>query len=296
MQGIEDTELQTRINWEWNGLLEILYPNSSSFVQQSQPKLCRDLSGNLSCYAWFYSHRNTHCSRIDFSGPRDRLFLLSLSTVIGASLVCSLLFLLSCFHAFLLSGFPAFLLSCLPVFLLSCFPSVLFSFLSAFLLSCFSYIRCWYTIVQSTVPAPGRDDLPSLPNVRCWYTIVQSTMPAPGRDGLHNLPTAFCFPWFLIFPAFLLVCFPACLLSCFSTFLLVCFAVLLLRFVSAFVFACLCFAVLVLLSFLCRVVLHIMLTLSCSVRVQFSPYQPAVVQRRSGSSMASLDKASAAWL
>ena len=129
MQGIEDTELQTRINWEWNGLLEILYPNSSSFVQQSQPKLCRDLSGNLSCYAWFYSHRNTHFSRIDFSGPRDRLFLLSLSTVIGSSLVCFLLFLLSCFPPFLLSGFPAFLLSCFPAFLLFCFPS--------FRLSCF---------------------------------------------------------------------------------------------------------------------------------------------------------------
>ena len=92
----------------------------------------------------------------------------------------------------------------------------------------------------------------------------------------------------LFFMIFLLSCFPACLLSCFSTFLLVCFAVLLLQFVSAFVFACLCFAVLVLLSFLCRVVLHSMLTLACSVRVQFSPYQPAVVQRRSGSSMASL--------
>ena len=94
--------------------------------------------------------------------------------------------------------------------------------------------------------------------------------------------------FFMIFPAFLLVCF--------STFLLFCFAVLLLRFVSAFVFACLCFAVHVLLVFRCRLVLHIVLTIACSVRVQFSPYQPAVVQRRSGSSMASLDKASAAWL
>ena len=49
----------------------------------------------------------------------------------------------------------------------------------------------------------------------------------------------------LFFTFFMLSCFPACLLSCFSTFLLVYFAVLLLRFVSAFVFACLCFAVLV---------------------------------------------------
>ena len=75
-----------------------------------------------------------------------------------------------------------------------------------------------------------------------------------------------------------------------------CFAVLLLLFVSAFVFAFPCFAVHVLLAVRCRLVLRIVLTLSCSVRVQCSPYQPADVQRRSGSSMASLDKASAAWL
>ena len=141
LQNSEATELQKRIiNWEWNGLLEILYPNSSSFVQQSQPKLCRDLSGKLSCYAWFYSHRNTHCSRIDFSGPRDRLFLLSLSTVIGSSLVCFLLFLLSCFTAFLLSYFPAFRLSCFPAFLLS-FCSVFLPFgFSPFLLFQYSIL------------------------------------------------------------------------------------------------------------------------------------------------------------
>ena len=149
----------------------------------------------------------------------------------------------------------AFFFSCFPPFRLSCF--------SDFLLSCFSNVRYWYTIVQSTLPAPGRDGLPNLPNVSFVF---------------HDFS-----------------CFPACLLSCFSTFLLVCFAVLLLLFVSAFVFAFPCFLH-VLLAVRCRLVLRIVLTLACSVRVQFSPYQPAVVQRRSGSSMASLDKASAAWL
>ena len=144
-----------RSNWEWSGLLIILYPNSSSFVQQSQPKLCRDLSDKLSCYAWFYSHRKTHCSRIDFSGPRDRLFLLGLSAVVDSTLVCLLLFLFSCF--------PPFRLSCFSDFLLSCFPSVLLSFLKVFLLSCFYIFRCLYTIVQSTLPAPGRGCLPNLP-------------------------------------------------------------------------------------------------------------------------------------
>ena len=54
-----------------------MYPNKLSFAQQLQPKLCRDLSGKLSCYARVYSHRNTHCSPVDFSWPRDRLFRLS---------------------------------------------------------------------------------------------------------------------------------------------------------------------------------------------------------------------------
>ena len=214
MQGFENTEIQMRIRCEWNGLLEIMYPNRFSFVQHPQPKLCRDLSGKLSCYAWVYSHRNTLCSRVDFSGPLDRFFLLGqnfLSSGLGSSLLCFLLLLLS----FLL---PAFLLSCFPPFFLSCFP------------------------------------------------------------------------------AFLLSCFPAFLLFCFSAFLPFCFALLLRLFVSAFVFAFLCFAVLVLLAFRCRLVLHFVFTLACSDRVQFSPYQPAVVQRRSGSSMASFYKASAACL
>jgi len=115
-----------RSNWEWSGLLIILYPNSSSFVQQSQPKLCRDLSDKLSCYAWFYSHRKTHCSRIDFSGPRDRLFLLGLSAVVDSTLVCFLLFLLSSFPAFLLFWVPAFLLFCFPSLRFSCFPAFTF--------------------------------------------------------------------------------------------------------------------------------------------------------------------------
>ena len=36
----KNTELHTRTNRECNSLLEIMYPNSFSFVQQSQPKLC----------------------------------------------------------------------------------------------------------------------------------------------------------------------------------------------------------------------------------------------------------------
>ena len=75
-----------------------------------------------------------------------------------------------------------------------------------------------------------------------------------------------------------------------------CFAVLVLLFVSAFVFAFPCFAVHVLLAVRCLLVLRMVLTLACSVRIQCSSYQPADVQRRSGSSMASLDRASAAWL
>ena len=168
---------------------------------------------------------------------------------------------LSSFPAFLLSGFPAFLISCFPAFLLFCFPSLRFSCFPAF-----TFFDVYTRLCKALCPHPGE---------MVYLAYLK---------------------FLLFFTFFMLSCFPACLLSCFSTFLLVCFAVLLLQFVSAFVFTWLCFAVLVLLSFLCRVVLHIMLTLSCSVCVQFSPYQPAVVQRRSGSSMASLDKASAAWL
>ena len=197
------------------------------------------------------------------------MFLLSLSTVIGSSLVCFLLFLLSCFPAFLLSGFPAFLLSCFPAFLLSCFPAFLLFCFPSFRLSCY----------------------PAFPIFDIDTRLCKALCPHPG-EMVYLAYLMFL----LFFMFFMLSCFPACLLSCFSTFLLVCFAVLLLRFVSAFVFACLCFAVHVLLVFRCRLVLHIVLTIACSVRVQFSPYQPAVVQRRSGSSMASLDKASAAWL
>ena len=136
MQDIENTEMQKRSNWEWSGLLIILYPNSSSFVQQSQPQLCRDLSVKLSCYAWFYSHRETLCSRIDFSGPRDRLFLLGLSAVIDSSLVCFLLFLLSYFSAFLLCWFPAFLLSFCSAFLPLDFPAFLLLQFSIFIHDC----------------------------------------------------------------------------------------------------------------------------------------------------------------
>ena len=181
MQGFENTEMQMRINCEWNGLLEKMYPNSSSFVQQPQPKLCRDLSGRLSCYAWVYSHRNTHCSRINFSGTRDRLFLLSLSTVFGSSLVSFLLFLLSCFPAFLLSDFPAFLLSCFPAFLLFCFPS--------FLLSCFPAFSIFVIVTR----------------------LCKALCPHPGE--MVYLAYLMFLLLFMIFPAFLLVCLFAFLLS-----------------------------------------------------------------------------------
>ena len=59
-----------------------------------------------------------------------------------------------------------------------------------------------------------------------------------------------CFSTFLFscFPTFLLFYFPVYLLSCFSAFLLFCFVLLLRLFVSALVFAFLCFALLVLLA------------------------------------------------
>ena len=39
-----------------------MYPNRCFFDQHTQQKLCRDPSNKLCCYAWFHSHRNTHCS------------------------------------------------------------------------------------------------------------------------------------------------------------------------------------------------------------------------------------------
>ena len=164
--------------------------------------------------------------------------------------------MLSSFPAFLLSGFPAFLISCFPAFLLFCFPSLRFSCFPAF-----TFFDVYTRLCKALCPHPGE--------------MV-----------------------YLAYLMFLLsfMIFPACLLVCFSTFLMFCFAVLLLLFVSAFVFACPCFAVHVLVAVRCRLVLRIVLTLSRSVRFQCSPYQPADVQRRSGSSMASLDRASAAWL
>ena len=115
------------------------------------------------------------------------MFLLSLSTVIGSSLVCFLLILLSCFPAFLLSYFPAFLLSC--------FPSVLFSFLSAFLLSCF----------------------PAFPLFDIDTRLCKALCPHPG-EMVYLAYLMFL----LFFMIFLLSCLSACLLFYFPNVLLRC--------------------------------------------------------------------------
>ena len=132
-------------NWEWSGLLIILYPNSSSFVQQSQPKLCRDLSDKLSCYAWFYSHRKNTLFT-------NRFFGAAWSFVSFRSLRRGWLYfgVLSSFPAFLLSGFPAFLISCFPAFLLFCFPSLRFSCFPAF-----TFFDVYTRLCKALCPHPG---------------------------------------------------------------------------------------------------------------------------------------------
>ena len=134
---------------------------------------------------------------------------------------------LSSFPAFLLSGFPAFLISCFPSLRFSCFPA-------------FTFFWCLYTIVQSTLPAPGRGCLPNLPSIFHFFLVSNSIL-----TQISYFPAC---------PAF-----PVVLLSCFSAALLFCFPVY-------------------------------------PGLARSPPYQPAVVQRGSGSSMASFDKASAAWL
>ena len=71
---------------------------------------------------------------------------------------------------------------------------------------------------------------------------MQSTLPAPGRDGLPNLPNvSFVFHDFSCFPVFLLVCFPAFLLSYCSASLCFCFGLSLLLCLLVFALLCLYF-------------------------------------------------------
>ena len=142
-------------------------------------------------------------------------------------------------------GFSWFFLSLLGV-------SALLSLLICWLSCLFCFLAFWY-----------------------WYTIVQSTLPAPGRGGLPNLP---------IFGFSCLICFLGCswLFLAFSWRFLG-FSWLVLSFTGL---SCLLLSSLGFSWLFCCLISHSLAYV----------YHPVVVHRRSGSSIASFDKLSAAWL
>ena len=130
--------------------------------------------------------------------------------------------------------------------------SVLLSLLLCWLSCLFCFLAFWY-----------------------WYTIVQSTLPAPGRGGLPNLP---------IFGFSCLICFLGCswLFLAFSWR----FLGFSLRVLSFTGFSCLLLSFLGFSWLFCCLIPHSLAYF----------YHPVVVHRRSGSSIASFDKLSAALL
>ena len=196
------------------------------------------------------------CVSFCFLGLSACLSFLLLSFRFNFCSFCFLFCFLGCslrFLAFL--GVAWLVLACLGFswfFLALLGVSVLLSLLLCWLSCLFCFLAFWY-----------------------WYTIVQSTLPAPGRGGLPNLP---------IFGFSCLICFLGC------SWLFLAFSWRFLGF-SWLVFSFPGF------PYLRLAFLGVSWLFCCLISHSLAYfYHPVVVPRRSGSSIASFDKLSAAWL